>query len=250
MRRSSGGGEDASSCSAYVIAETWQQSGSNNQDPTTRTGSLALYADGRFVLEDPLDNGTLEGTWTAGVVGPAPRHTPGKLALDPNDRVDATALAFELRTSYKGLIGDRLSLSYSNDDTAGHGAVTFHFARRGAFHRTPERRTPRAEPADLPRVIRTVPTAGETGVSPAQGQLIVEFSEPMDTQTTAWIPLTRLQTLGEPPVWETPTRCRLAVKLAPGESHQLALNSEQIVGFRAVDGRPAAPFRWTFETRT
>lgn len=236
-----------------LIAETWEESGSRIEEPTERPASLTFRDDGSFECDDIQTPGLrLGGTWTTATpFQPSALSTKGALRFheDGESSPPEPEIAFEYRSSYLGRIGSRVSLRFSNDSTGGHGAVTYHFARCGAFHRTPQCRTPLLRPLELPQVVRTVPAARATGVSTDLERLTIEFSEPMDQSSTAFIFHSRIETIGSPGWrWESPTTCILPVKLTAGQSHRVWLNNEQIVGFRSVDGRPAEPLDWAFET--
>ena len=107
--------------------------------------------------------------------------------------------------------------------------------------------------ADAPRVVKSVPADGATGVATDQGQIEIFFDRNMRMSSysvleTADAPTPPLLPDDEP--WETPVRFVLRVKeLKPGTRYAIKLNSATKTGFRsAEDQTPLAPTIISFTT--
>jgi RNA polymerase sigma-70 factor (ECF subfamily) len=105
--------------------------------------------------------------------------------------------------------------------------------------------------AGSPPAIATLePPAGATDVDPALAALRVTFDRPMQ-EGWSWV----TEGSGFPPSAGAATmsadrrQAMLPVRLEPGRSYVVWLNSETYQGFRDERGTPLAPFRWTFSTR-
>jgi hypothetical protein len=101
-----------------------------------------------------------------------------------------------------------------------------------------------------PRVVAVDPPNGATGVDPARTALSATFDREMDPEGWAWVienPATAPE-IGESS-WDAAHRVNTAqVKLAPGRSYVVWLNSPQFAYFRDPAGHTAVPFRWSFST--
>ena len=124
----------------------------------------------------------------------------------------------------------------------------------------PKRALQTAEPASpasglqaaLPPVETTVdPPNGATDVDPLRTTLSATFDRPMDPEGWAWViehPTTAPE-LGEA-TWDAGQLTNTSkVRLEPGRSYVVWLNSPQYSYFRDRQGVAAKPFRWTFSTR-
>lgn len=107
--------------------------------------------------------------------------------------------------------------------------------------------------ADAPRVVKSVPADGATGVATDLGQIEIFFDRNMRMSSysvleTADAPTPPLLPDDEP--WETPVRFVLRVKeLKPGTRYAIKLNSATKTGFRsAEDQTPLAPTVISFTT--
>lgn len=93
------------------------------------------------------------------------------------------------------------------------------------------------------------PANGATGVSPALAELVVTFDREMGggfswTGGGENFP----ETTGKP-YWDGDRKtCHLPVKLKPGWSYRLGLNSPSHKNFKSVQGVPLTPVVWTFST--
>ena len=79
----------------------------------------------------------------------------------------------------------------------------------------------------------------------------MRFSKPMrDGAWTwgAWEPGTLPEPVGEPRYLPDQRTCVVDVRLEPGRTYAVWLNTEEAQGFRDRDGRPAVPYLLIFET--
>jgi RNA polymerase sigma factor (sigma-70 family) len=105
-----------------------------------------------------------------------------------------------------------------------------------------------------PVVVKTVPAAGAADVDPALTEIKVTFSKDMTDQSWSWTSLsddTFPKTAGDKPIhYERDKRtCVLEVKLEPGKTYAIWVNSEKFGNFKDADGRPAVPYLLVFQTR-
>jgi RNA polymerase sigma-70 factor (ECF subfamily) len=105
-----------------------------------------------------------------------------------------------------------------------------------------------------PVVVKTVPAAGTTDVDPATSEIKVTFSKDMTDESWSWSQLSDEnfpKPAGDKPIhYEKDKRtCVLKVKLEPGKSYAIWLNSEKFSNFKDADGRPAVPYLLVFQTR-
>ncbi len=102
-----------------------------------------------------------------------------------------------------------------------------------------------------PAVVAVDPPNGATDVDPSRTTLSVTFDRPMDPEGWAWViehPSTAPD-LGDS-TWDAAVQTNTAkVRLEPGRSYVIWLNSPQYSYFKDRQGLAATPFRWTFATR-
>lgn len=102
-----------------------------------------------------------------------------------------------------------------------------------------------------PRVIGFDPPSGATDVDPERTTLAATFDRPMDPQGWAWVienPSTAPEVGASS--WDAENRTNtVQVRLEPGRSYVVWVNSPQYSYFRDLSGVPAEPVRWTFSTR-
>jgi hypothetical protein len=105
--------------------------------------------------------------------------------------------------------------------------------------------------ARAPRAIALDPPNGARDVDPARTWLEVTFDRPMDPQGWAWV-IEGPESAPEiaESSWDPEIRRnRVEVRLEPGREYVVWVNSPQFAYFRAPDGTPAEPLRWSFSTR-
>ncbi len=102
-----------------------------------------------------------------------------------------------------------------------------------------------------PVVVKTVPEAGDTKVDPATAEIKVTFSKKMADRTWSWSQIsneTFPEIAGKPHYESDGKTCILPVKLKPGKTYVLWLNSPKFGNFRDAKGRSAIPYLLVFET--
>ena len=116
---------------------------------------------------------------------------------------------------------------------------------------------PSPEPAGAagggpPRVLRTSPPAGATGVDPSLEKVEIWFSREMDPRSMSLLRLPGKARLGyvpgKPPFFDGPRHLVIPVRLEPGMEYGVGINSGTKRGFVSKEGVPAAPFRLVFRT--
>lgn len=104
-----------------------------------------------------------------------------------------------------------------------------------------------------PVVVQTVPQAGETQINAAATtQIRVTFSKNMEDNSWSWSMIsneTFPQLAGKPHYEKDQRTCVLPVKLEPGRTYVIWLNSEKFKNFRDTEGNPAVPYLLVFETK-
>ena len=104
-----------------------------------------------------------------------------------------------------------------------------------------------------PSVIKTVPQAGDTNVDPSLKEISVTFSKDMMTNNQwSFLHYTR-ETF--PQIYKNNIRyldkrtCVLPVKLKPGKTYVIRINSQKYNYFKDKNGNSAVPYLLVFETR-
>jgi hypothetical protein len=114
-----------------------------------------------------------------------------------------------------------------------------------------------AEPRQLsvrtmpPVVVKTVPQSGDPAVDPATAEIQVTFSKEMADGSWSWSQMSKEsfpQISGKPHYLADKKNCVLPVKLEPGKTYVLWLNSQKFGNFKDAQGRSAVPYLLVFET--
>lgn len=104
-----------------------------------------------------------------------------------------------------------------------------------------------------PVVVQTVPQSGDTSVDPALGEIRVTFSKDMMTKDMwSWVMESKetFPTItGKVRYLDDKRTCVAPVKLEPGKTYVIWINSRQYNSFRDVANRPAIPYLLVFQTR-
>jgi len=103
-----------------------------------------------------------------------------------------------------------------------------------------------------PVVVKTVPEAGAGAVDPQLTEITVTFSKDMQDGNWSWATLSKesFPKLGGQPQYLADKRtCVLPVKLEPGKTYAMWVNSEQFGHFKDTDGRSAVPYLLVFKTK-
>jgi RNA polymerase sigma-70 factor (ECF subfamily) len=104
-----------------------------------------------------------------------------------------------------------------------------------------------------PSVIKTVPQAGDTNVDPSLKEVSVTFSKDMMTNNQWSFLHYTLETF--PQIDKNNIRyldkrtCVLPVKLKPGKTYVIRINSQKYNYFKDKNGNSAVPYLLVFQTR-
>jgi RNA polymerase sigma-70 factor (ECF subfamily) len=102
-----------------------------------------------------------------------------------------------------------------------------------------------------PVVVKTVPEAGAADVDPKTTEIKVTFSKDMQDESWSWSTLSKEsypKITGKPKYADKRT-CVLPVKLEPGKTYSIWVNSEKYTNFKDLDGRSAVPYLLVFRTK-
>jgi len=103
-------------------------------------------------------------------------------------------------------------------------------------------------------VVRTIPEAGTSDVDPKLTEIQVTFSKDMQDRSWSWVQASKesFPTLdGSKPKYLTDKRtCVLPVKLRPGKTYAIWLNSQKFGNFKDTEGHPALPYLLVFKTKS
>jgi RNA polymerase sigma-70 factor (ECF subfamily) len=103
-----------------------------------------------------------------------------------------------------------------------------------------------------PVVAKTVPQAGASDVDPKLTEIKVTFSKVMQDGGWSWAMLSREsfpKMDGKPKYLEDKKTCVLPVKLEPGKTYAIWVNSAKFQNFKDTDRRPAVPYLLVFRTK-
>lgn len=103
-----------------------------------------------------------------------------------------------------------------------------------------------------PVVVQTVPQAGTADVDPATTEIHVTFSKDMADGTWSWSQASESsfpQVDGKPRYLDDSRTCVLPVKLEPGKTYAMWLNSNKFQNFKDADGNPSVPYLLVFQTK-
>ncbi len=104
-----------------------------------------------------------------------------------------------------------------------------------------------------PVVVKTIPMSGDTKVDAAAVKEIqVTFSKDMTDKSWSWSQLSddsKLPLEGTPRYDKDKRTCVAKVKLEPGKTYAVWLNSDKFHGFVDADRQPAVPYLLVFETK-
>lgn len=103
-----------------------------------------------------------------------------------------------------------------------------------------------------PAVMKTVPEAGADGVNPKLTEIKVTFSKDMQDTSWSWVTLSKESfphSDGKPKYLPDKRTCVLPVKLEPGKTYAIWVNSEAYGNFKDTEGRSAVPYLLVFRTK-
>ena len=140
------------------------------------------------------------------------------------------------------------------------GGFSLGFAAGPPIDGDPTAPTPKAPAADdkydldkvPPVVVKTVPVAGSHDVDPKTKEIRVTFSKEMTDKSWSWATDNRygieLPSAGEIAFDKDKKTCDMPVKLEPGKTYAVWINSESFQNFTDAGGRPAVPYLLVFTT--
>lgn len=102
-------------------------------------------------------------------------------------------------------------------------------------------------------VVRTIPEAGTSDVDPKLTEVQVTFSKDMQGGSWSWAQASKesFPTLdGKPKYLADKRTCVLPVKLRPGKTYAIWLNSQKFGNFKDAEGHPALPYLLVFKTKS
>jgi RNA polymerase sigma-70 factor (ECF subfamily) len=102
-----------------------------------------------------------------------------------------------------------------------------------------------------PVVVKTVPEAGSSDVDPATREIRVTFSQTMLDGSWSWSTASKETfppTTGRPKYLQDHRTGVLPVKLEPGMTYAIWLNSQRFHNFKGANGQPAVPYLLVFKT--
>jgi RNA polymerase sigma-70 factor (ECF subfamily) len=103
-----------------------------------------------------------------------------------------------------------------------------------------------------PVVVRAVPEAGTDGVDPALAEIKVTYSKDMMDRSWSWSTWgqdTFPDMTGKPHYLADKRTCVLPVKLKPGKTYAIWLNSNNFGNFKDATGNSAVPYLLVFRTK-
>jgi len=103
-----------------------------------------------------------------------------------------------------------------------------------------------------PVVVKTVPEAGSSDVSPGVMEIRVTFSKPMLDGSWSWVTAWKNsapESVGDPRFEADRKTCVLKVKLEPNKTYCYWLNNQDFHGFKDPIGLAAVPYILAFHTK-
>ena|SRR5437868_4122353 len=103
-----------------------------------------------------------------------------------------------------------------------------------------------------PVVIKCVPEAGASDVDPSLTEIRVTFSKEMQPGSWSWALIDKETYPGTsevPKYLDDKRTCVLPVKLQPGKTYAVWINSEKLHNFKDAKGEIAVPYLLVFKTR-
>jgi len=103
-----------------------------------------------------------------------------------------------------------------------------------------------------PVVIKCVPEAGASDVDPSLTEIRVTFSKEMQPGSWSWALIDKETYPGTsevPKYLDDKRTCVLPVKLQPGKTYAVWINSDKLHNFKDAKGQIAVPYLLVFKTR-
>ncbi len=104
-----------------------------------------------------------------------------------------------------------------------------------------------------PVVVRTVPQSGDTAVDAAAVKTVsITFSKKMTAGSYSLVqmsPESFPKIEGQPKLSADGLTCEVGVKLEPGKTYVIWVNSQKFAGFKDASGKSAIPYLLVFKTK-
>jgi RNA polymerase sigma-70 factor (ECF subfamily) len=103
-----------------------------------------------------------------------------------------------------------------------------------------------------PVVVRTFPPSGGADIDPSVNEIKVEFSREMTDKSWSWVsisPENSPKFLSPPRYLDDGRTCVVPVRLEPGKTYIIWLNTQKFARFKDRNGRSAVPYLLMFDTR-
>ncbi len=103
-----------------------------------------------------------------------------------------------------------------------------------------------------PVIVKSTILAGSDNVDPATNEIRVTFSKDMTTNSysvSTHSPESAPEFSGKPRYLDDKRTCVISVKLQPGKTYALWLNSNKFRNFKDTNGQPALPYLLVFRTK-
>jgi RNA polymerase sigma-70 factor (ECF subfamily) len=103
-----------------------------------------------------------------------------------------------------------------------------------------------------PVVVKTVPEAGADQIDPGTTEIRVTFSKEMQDGSWSWSTVSKEsfpEAAGKPKYDADQRTCILPVKLQPGKTYAIWVNSQKLRNFKDAKGQPAVPYLLVFKTK-
>jgi hypothetical protein len=101
-------------------------------------------------------------------------------------------------------------------------------------------------------VVKTFPEAGAGDIDASVAEIKVTFSKDMADKTWSWSTASKESfpdVAGKPHYLDDHRTCVLPVKLQPGKTYAIWLNSQKFGNFKDASGKSAVPYLLVFETK-
>ncbi|MCZ7651839.1 MAG: Ig-like domain-containing protein [Thermoanaerobaculia bacterium] len=194
------------------------------------------------------------GGWAWVVEGPETAPETGEARWEDGGRTSRVQVRLEAGRSYVVWINSPQFSYFRDPSGVAATPLRWTFSTRGApatAGPAPIALLRGSQPSGPPRVVRLAPADGAVDVDPATAELRATFDRPM-AEGWSWVtegPETFPETTGRAFLTSDGTQAVLPVRLEPGRTYVIWLNSEEFRNFHDRDGRELAPVRWTFATR-
>jgi RNA polymerase sigma-70 factor (ECF subfamily) len=213
--------------------------------PNLATNVDPLRATLAVTFDRPMDR---EG-WSWVIEGPESAPDLGEAAFDAAGRTNTVVARLLPGRTYVVWVNSQRYSYFRSAAGVPAEPLRWTFTTRGAAAAAGSLAS-MASPSAPPRVVLLDPPNGATGVDPAKTVLRATFDRPME-EGWSWIAEgdNFPETAGKAYLEADSRTAAMPVRLQPGRTYVVWLNSEQYQMFRDRRGIPAPPLRWVFSTR-